>query len=322
MLMLAGILTCKAQVKKDSVWTAAYEADIYRKFYDQAKSVLTDEVIRSDFVKYLANRFKTELPNGLESITADSLTRMSYKFGKEYAFSHSIKPTDMIAQYTAWTPVTEQTIREGILLKWIQADLVNGNKYCDCYIRKLKILYPDKLLTPPPSDVMEKAGNECRAELRSAHGGTVWTAAYEAESSTSFDNELKKAVPDSVTRKALVTYAIGRFKTELPYGFESLSADSLTKLSQKIGNDFYASYPGEKAEVSTPPTPWTPAIEKEIRQGFLDVWPKKDVVNGNKYCDCYIKALKTKYPDKIPLPPPHDVMEKAAAECKGAIKKH
>ncbi len=322
-IALAGILQCSAQVKKHSVWTAAYEASVYRRCDVEAKVVIADAVVRRDYVVYMVERFKTELPKGVASIPNDSLIRMGMKFGKEYFYSHPLKRTDVVAQYTPWTPAIEQVLREAILRKWTEAELKNGNQFCDCYINKLKIIYPDKLLLPPPQDVIETAAMECKVQLKkAANGDMVWTAAYEAEGYKIINDQLKIFFPDSTARKDLATYMIKRYKAELPDGLEAITADSLIKLSQKIGVDYYAQHADEVKNLTVTPQPWTPAIEKGMRYGFLNEWSKKGLANGDQYCDCYIKALKTKYPDKIPLPPPHDVIEKVTAECKAELKTH
>ncbi len=165
-IALAGILTCRAQIKKDSVWTAAYEADVYKTCYDEVKVLISDSVFRRDYITYLIKRYKTELPNGIESIPTDSLTRMGNKFGKEYIYAHHIKIADVIAQYIPWTTDIEQILRDVILQKGFKTDPVNGNIYCDCYIKKLKAKYPDKIPLPPPNDVIETVDTQCKAELK------------------------------------------------------------------------------------------------------------------------------------------------------------
>ncbi len=152
---------------------------------------------------------------------------------------------------------------------------------------------------------------------------SVWTEAYEAENYNALYNQFKTVVSDSTDRKELTTYMIKRFKTELPNGFQSVSVDSLSILSEKMAVDYYTSHANKLGNIEMAPSEaWTPVLEKGIRQGLLYNWPKKDLVNRNKYCDCYIRKLKAKYPAKVPSTPPHDVILAIDTECKAELKTH
>jgi len=153
---------CNSSENKESVWTTAYEAKWHRQIDSELKLRLPDDDDREDMLNYIIKRFKTELPNGIESVSADSVNKLSVKIGKDYAYSHvSKKHLDIVPATTAWTKQMEQLLREAFLTD----SLGTGNKLsvetCNCIIRKLKKTYPDSVILPFPKDVIDRVAYEC-----------------------------------------------------------------------------------------------------------------------------------------------------------------
>jgi hypothetical protein len=160
------ILSCRSQNHADSVWTDAYQQKIYQQLDDAIKSRLQDQQKRKQLVSYIVTRLKAELPDGLNSVSADSLHRLSVKIGKEYGYAHADGNGDGLTPTARpWTAELEQTLRETFLRGMKKEDLEMGNKLCDCLINKLKKLYPDSVMMPFPHDVALKVASECKKEV-------------------------------------------------------------------------------------------------------------------------------------------------------------
>lgn len=127
---------------------------------------LPDEGKRRELVSYIIKRLKAELPNGLESVSADSLHKLSVKIGKEYAYAHADGfGGGMVPKPTAWTPELEKLFREAILNGVGKDDLDRGKKICDCVVTKIKKIYPDSVMLPFPHEVILKVASECKTEI-------------------------------------------------------------------------------------------------------------------------------------------------------------
>ena len=169
-ILFSVIAVCKAQTLNHSVWTIEYERKITNELNSSIKEGLPDSIKRADLVLYIVSQLKLRLPEGIESVSRDSVNKLSTIIGKKYAY-RSLKggqATGLVPTYINWTPQIEAILREAILKDWPKDDLKNGNKFCDCIIEKLKV-YPDKILMPPPHDVAVKVVGECKKEKLSAH---------------------------------------------------------------------------------------------------------------------------------------------------------
>ncbi len=162
---ITGMLTCKVKAQTASVWTADYETKTYNDVDAAIKPTLPDDAVRKQLVTYVIAHFKATLPKGLESIPADSLSSLSLKLGKEWAMTHPELLGGIVSRPTKWTPEIEQIFRESVLKEWAKDDLPRGNKFCDCAIKKLREIYPDAVLMPPPHDVIVKVSAECNTEI-------------------------------------------------------------------------------------------------------------------------------------------------------------
>ncbi|MFA6249393.1 MAG: hypothetical protein WC615_20805 [Mucilaginibacter sp.] len=152
--------------KNDSVWTKSYESKLYREINAEVSERLPDDSKRQKFVTFIIKRLKEELPKGVESVSKDSLQRLSSKIGKEYGFANSsdansgLKPT-----LVPWTPEIEKTLRE-VFLKDATAD--NKKQYeqlSDCVLAKLKQINPDSVMVPLTREMAQTIAKECSMEI-------------------------------------------------------------------------------------------------------------------------------------------------------------
>lgn len=143
----------------------------------------------------------------------------------------------------------------------------------------------------------------------------AWTPEYEQAVYTGIYSSVKNAVPDDEQRKKLVLYVVARLKKELPNGLESIPADSLHKLSMKIGADYASMNPGAFSSAAPRKVAWSPEIERLIRRGMNETAEKAGVKLNDQFCDCAIAQLKKLYPDSLVTPTSPEVNTKIAADC-------
>ncbi|MDB5288425.1 MAG: hypothetical protein JWR05_3374 [Mucilaginibacter sp.] len=154
---------CNGQ-SKSKVWTKNYEQGLYNYLDSTSKPSMPDDVKRAKYTEFTITQLKKELPNGLNSVSKDSLHALNIKIGREYALKeYGTGNAEIKPYYTIWTPLIEKTFREDYLAVF-QNKYPNAktNKFCDCVIMKLKARYPDSLLVPVPKDINLKVAMECK----------------------------------------------------------------------------------------------------------------------------------------------------------------
>jgi hypothetical protein len=155
----ACLTACNSQGDKKSVWTKDYEDKLYKQIDYAAKPRIPDENKRSELVVYTLKRLKQALPNGLESVSNDSLQAISAKIGADYSSTHKYSTTG-VRSFVKWTPKVEQVIKEYIL----RDKPKNGNTLYNCVLLKIKKAYPDSLAVPFDRDLIIKFTKECSSE--------------------------------------------------------------------------------------------------------------------------------------------------------------
>ncbi|WP_426670801.1 hypothetical protein ACPPVU_06120 [Mucilaginibacter sp. McL0603] len=157
-----GISSCKPQ-SHGSVWTKEYEQNAYNDIYKGSSNVIKDTVQRRQFALYVVKKLKLELPNGTESVSADSLQRVFAKAGAEYAESND---SNNFTMDVPWTTSGEKILRESLFnsptLQKLDKNL--KSKYCDCLILKLKETNPNSMLLPSDSTFL-KLINQCKTKI-------------------------------------------------------------------------------------------------------------------------------------------------------------
>ena len=101
------------------------------------------------------------LPKGLESIPSDSVNKILYRVATECG--SEIKNLEL----SAWSPVFEKIIKTSLIGSPILKKLneQQKQKFCNCYILKLKKNYPKGIKGQVPSQLQNKIGKECADEL-------------------------------------------------------------------------------------------------------------------------------------------------------------
>jgi hypothetical protein len=148
------------------VWTVDYERGVYKQIDDAVRPGLRDDYVRRHLVSYIIKRLKTELPDGLESVSADSIKALSVKISKEYTNGENIDHDDELTPTAVpWTAETERNLRDVFLKGSKKEDLLTENKLCDCVIIKLKKIYPDSVVVPFPQNIILRVSKECGDEM-------------------------------------------------------------------------------------------------------------------------------------------------------------
>src|SRR6185312_3463551 len=164
LLTLLYLSACGAQ-SNPKVWTTKYEEGFYNYLDSVSKPTMPDPVKRSKYISYIIKRVKEELPNGLNSVSNDSLHNLNMRIGREYAFKEHEEGNDdngIVPYYTPWTPLIKKGYKDYFLVVFKNRDTKIVNKFCDCVIEKLKKVYPDSLLIPVPKEIMTKVAIDCK----------------------------------------------------------------------------------------------------------------------------------------------------------------
>jgi hypothetical protein len=160
------VTQCKSQTRSDSVWTEKYQLKLSNHLDSVYKSKVPDENKRAGLITYMVTSLKSTLPNGLESVSADSLSKIKSKIGQDYAYLlYQQRTAGNESHYYSFDDKFIQAFRESMLKVWPKDDLATGNKVCDCVIAKLKKEYPDKILLPIAKEQMIRIVNKCREEI-------------------------------------------------------------------------------------------------------------------------------------------------------------
>lgn len=160
-LLFISIPSCKNNHK--NVWTKEYEKDMAKDLDDTLKTILKNENQRKEFVIFFIKKAKSTLPQGIESITSDSLRKLFEKWGNEYEQSHNLNNLDVSAP---WTQQVEASFRKSFFKKYFKiGDKRTGNKICDCMIIKLKEFNPDSFKSSMPDTTLIRIATDCKNKV-------------------------------------------------------------------------------------------------------------------------------------------------------------
>ncbi|MFC0518675.1 hypothetical protein ACFFGT_30955 [Mucilaginibacter angelicae] len=161
------IWTCK-QKPNPVIWTKEYEQGFYNYLDSTSKSMTPDSIKRAKYVAFLIKRYKEEIPNGINSVSKDSLHNLNNRLGREYAIKERNEGniTELISHYERWTPILEKDFKDNYVAIFQSMGPGFGEKLCDCMIGRLKKIYPDSILLPIPKDINRKLNLECAEVIK------------------------------------------------------------------------------------------------------------------------------------------------------------
>jgi len=156
------ISSCKSQ-NGGSIWTKDYEKERFNEIYEGSKNVLQDSNQRKLLAQYTVKKLKSKLPDGVASISPDSLQKLIVTIIVEYV---KTQDTDKLQMVVPWTLSGENTLKISLL----NIPLINKmdkklrNNYCDCMIQKMKAANPNSMAFPTDS-VLVKLIGECNVKI-------------------------------------------------------------------------------------------------------------------------------------------------------------
>lgn len=159
-LFCLSVVSCK----RKNAWTPEYEKSVYDQTYAGVGTIVKDSAQRKDLALRMVAEYKRRLPYGLNSISTDSLMKLSQQIGIE------IGNTDFgekLNAKIAWSNEVVQSVRVSLMqnLGKVQVPPSSKNAFCDCAIHELKTIYPDSLSSPLSDSVTDKIDNDCKQYL-------------------------------------------------------------------------------------------------------------------------------------------------------------
>ena len=162
-LLVVLIVMSLAACKRQNVWTPEYERNVYNMAYDTLGTIMKDSAQRKQLALLMVKRYKQLLPYGLNSISNDSLQKLSTKIGREIGETNNGENMKMTVP---WSVEVETSFKQSLLGNKVWGKLkANGtakDRFCDCIIANLKKIYPDSLVTPIPDSIYTKVVSNCR----------------------------------------------------------------------------------------------------------------------------------------------------------------
>jgi hypothetical protein len=149
-----------AQTHK-TIWTEAYALKWSNQLDSEIKPRVQDEIKRKAILSYCITRLKEALPNGIESVSTDSVGRLFIKIGKDYALLN-YDHTGIKSVYHRWDKEIETGLRESLMRGISAKNYKKESAACDCFFKELKRTYPDSILLPIPRDIIRATTKKCK----------------------------------------------------------------------------------------------------------------------------------------------------------------
>lgn len=166
-IMFFFLSACKER-SKSIAWTQEAKQDLYNHLDSISRPNMPDSAKRAKYLTYYVKRVTEEVPNGINSVSRDSLQNLNMRIGREYAFKEHItnNNTGIKPYYTPWTAAIEKGYKDAILAMGnIKGQRIN-DEFCNCVVNDLKKIYPDSLLVPTPQNVTNKVIIDCKKYIQ------------------------------------------------------------------------------------------------------------------------------------------------------------
>lgn len=131
-----ALSSCKWGIKNASVWTPEYEMKLTRQINADISARLPDNAKRQKLVSFIIKRLKEELPQGVESVSKDSLNIISSKIGMEYGYSNGNNTsTGLVPKLVPWSRKIEKSLHDVSLKDATDANRNENELLYDCVIK-------------------------------------------------------------------------------------------------------------------------------------------------------------------------------------------
>ncbi len=178
LIVFTGLFLSKSNAYSQSIWTSDYESKVSDQLNEVAKTKYPNDDERKQYVAYVISHLKSELPGGIQSVSSERLISLVSTISTAYYYaSHDVKSgsngnernssyregsRSSTLEYVHWSLEIEKTIRDGIMKDWPKGYLGDGRRFCDCFIKRLQLTYPNTLPMPLPDAVIQKTANYCK----------------------------------------------------------------------------------------------------------------------------------------------------------------
>jgi hypothetical protein len=161
-LTMSFYCACIPARPKDKPWSKAYEQHLYNGLDSIEKQRIPDDEERHAMISFVIDRYKKELPNGIESVSQDSFKTIATKIGLEYAHkTDTSSASDDKPTTYKWSEEVEQQLREGFMKGYKANGPEDAKQKCACFIARLKQVYPDSIKTPLSDQAMVSVLKPC-----------------------------------------------------------------------------------------------------------------------------------------------------------------
>ena len=142
--VVMGLICLSQQTYGQSMWTKDYRENVFNTLYNGLEMNFPNDSIKMQFTGCLVDKLKNSLPEGVASVSRDSLDNLITKFGA------ACKAEMNAVTLTQWSPAFEKsfflTIHESLKKSLPET---SKNDICSCMIKSYKQRFPDGM----PKDV-------------------------------------------------------------------------------------------------------------------------------------------------------------------------
>ena|ERR1700743_2049169 len=88
LILIFAILSLSSCIPHEEIWTEDYAQRRFNEIYEGSQQVFTDDNQRKEFAKYAVEKLKVKLPDGVSSVSSDSLQKIIIKTMADFVETH------------------------------------------------------------------------------------------------------------------------------------------------------------------------------------------------------------------------------------------
>ncbi len=163
-LILIGLAILKESIhfanSNKTEWSPEHTKDVYKSLNEGVNKWKIDSSSKENLIYCVIGKLKDKYPQGIDSVNDDSLKNVTASF-----FSSCSAETNI---NLGWSPTLDKIIRDKLMetpsMKMLSAE--NQKIYCNCYINRLKQLYPNGLTEDLRQSTKDSITILCSSELK------------------------------------------------------------------------------------------------------------------------------------------------------------
>jgi hypothetical protein len=83
-IVIIAFLSISSCISHEAIWTEDYQQRRFDEIYEGSQKLFTDDNERKQFAKYAVEKLKVKLPDGVSSVSSDSLQKIIVKTMADY----------------------------------------------------------------------------------------------------------------------------------------------------------------------------------------------------------------------------------------------